>query len=122
MVTLTCLSRQNCVGRKTQRARTKSCKALVAASARRLTQSPLHCQQLQPKANIEFAAVVCATTGQACDCAFDFAYAREIAPAIRATVDETLRITLPREWQRMAALFACDSQIATSLLPLGPVR
>jgi hypothetical protein len=63
-----------------------------------------------------------AATGETGDCAFDLAYAREIAPTIRATVDETRRTTLRRKRQRMAALLACDSQIATSLLPLGSVR
>ena len=93
-----------------------------SCSARRLTQTPLHCQQLQPKTYIELAAVMRAATGQTGDCAFDLAYAREIAPAIRATVDETRRITLRRKRQRMTALLVCDSQIATSLLPLGSVR
>ena len=91
-------------------------------SARRLMQTPLHCQQLQPKTYIELAAVMRAATGETGDCAFDLAHAREIAPAIRATVNETRRITLRRKRQRMTALLACDSQIATSLLPLGPVR
>src|SRR4029453_18147619 len=96
--------------------------ALVPTSARRLTQTPLHGEQLQPKTNIELAAVVCATTGQTGDCAFELACAREIPPAIRATVNETRRVALRRKWQRMAALLACDCQIATSLLPPGPVR
>src|SRR5215831_13338461 len=89
---------------------------------RYLTQPPLHWKQLQPKTNIELAAVMGAATGETCDCAFDLAYAREISAAIRATVNETRRITLRRKRQRMTALFVCDSQIATSLLPLGSVR
>ena len=91
-------------------------------SAQRLTQTRLHGQQFQPKTYIELATVMRAATGQTGDCAFDLAYAREIAPAIRATVDETRRITLRRKRQRMTALLVCDSQIATSLLPLGSVR
>ena len=83
---------------------------------------PLHRQQFQPKTYMELTAVMRAATGETGDCAFDFAYAREIAPAIRATVDETRRITLRRKRQRMTALLVCDSQIATSLLPLGSVR
>ena len=87
------------------------------------TQTPAtRCQQFQPKTYIELAAVMRAATGQTSDCAFDLAYAREIAPAIRATVDETRRITLRRKRQCMTALLVCDSQIATSLLPLGSVR
>ena len=53
--------------------------------------------QLQSKPCVEFAAVMCTATGETCDCAFDPAYARKIAPAIRATVDETRRITLRRK-------------------------
>jgi hypothetical protein len=87
-----------------------------------LTQTPLRRQQFQPKPNIKLAAVVRVATGETGDCAFDLAYAREIAPAIRATVDETRHITPRRKRQGMTALFVCDSQIATSLLPLGPVR
>src|SRR5438045_8514490 len=83
---------------------------------------PLHGQQLQTKTNIEFAAVMGAATGETCDCAPDLPYAREIAPAIRATVDETRRITPRRKRQRMTALFVGDSQILTSLLPLRAVR
>ena len=83
---------------------------------------PLHSQQLQTKTNIEFAAVMGAATGETCDCAPDLPYAREIAPAIRATVNETRRITLRRKRQRMTALLVCDSQIPTSLLPLRAVR
>ena len=78
--------------------------------------------ELQPKTNIELAAIMRAATGETGDCAFDLAYAREIASAIRAPIDETRRITLGRKRQRMTALLVCDSQIATSLLPLGSVR
>ena len=63
-----------------------------------------------------------ATTGQTGDGAFELAYAREIAPAIRTTVNETRRVALRRKWQCVAALLAFDVQIATSLLPLGSVR
>src|SRR5438045_9762060 len=83
---------------------------------------PLHGQQLQTKTNIKFAAVMGAATGETCDCAPDLPYAREIAAAIRATVDETRRIMLRRKRQRMTALFVRDSQIPTSLLPLRAVR
>ena len=76
----------------------------------------------QTKPRIKLAAVVRTATGQTGDCAFDLAYAREIALAIRATIDETRRMTLRRKRQRMTALLACDSQIVTSLLPLGSVR
>ena len=82
----------------------------------------LQFQQVQSKTKIELAAIVGAATGETGDCAFNLAYAREIAPAIRATIDETPRITLRWKRQRMAALLACDSQIATSLMPLGSVR
>src|SRR6266513_6321817 len=121
MATSTCLSRRNCAEKKTQRARTKSCRG-ARRERRRLTQMPLHGQQLQTKTNIEFAAVMGAATGETCDCAADLPYAREIAPAIQATVDETRRITLRRKRQRMTALLVCDSQIPTSLLPLRAVR
>src|SRR5438552_17029216 len=83
---------------------------------------PLDGQQLQTKTNIKFAAVMGAATGETCDCAPDLPYAREIVPAIRATVDETRRITLRWKRQRMTALFVRDSQIPTSLLPLRAVR
>ena len=63
-----------------------------------------------------------AATRQTCDRPFDFAYASEIAPAIRATIDQTPRITLRRKWQSMTTLLVCDSQIATSLLPLKSMR
>ena len=102
-------------GEKNTRARTKNCRGVCR-------ETPLGGQQLQPKTYIELAAVMRAATGQTSDCAFDLAYAREIAPAIRATVDETRRITLRRKRQRMTALLVRDSQIATSLLPLGSVR
>src|SRR5215475_14739967 len=111
MATSTCLSRRNCAGRKTQKARTKRCRGARGGERRRLTQTPLHRQQPQPKTNIELAVVIGAATGETGDCASDLACAREIAPAIRATVDETRRITLRLKRQRMAALFACDSQI-----------
>ena len=71
---------------------------------------------------IELAAVMRAATRQTGDCAFDLAYARKIALAIRATVNEARRVALRGKRQCMAALLACDSQIATSLLPLGSVR
>ena len=71
---------------------------------------------------MELAAVMCAATGETGDGAFELAYAREIAPATRATVDETRRIPLRWKRQRMTTLLVCDSQIATSLLPLGSVR
>ncbi len=63
-----------------------------------------------------------ATTGQTGDGAFELAYAREITVAIWATINETPRVALRREWQCVAALLAFDVQIATSLLPLGSVR
>ena len=97
-------------------------KAVGLANAPSPRRVPLHRQQFQPKTVIELAAVLGAATGETGDCAFDHAYAREIAPAIRATVDETRRILLRRKRQRMAAPLACDSQIATSLLPLGSMR
>ena len=78
--------------------------------------------QLKTKTNIELAAIISATAGEACHRAFDLAYAGEIAAAIRTTVNETRGVALRRKWQHMAALLACDSQIATSLLPLGSVR
>src|SRR6476660_3128217 len=121
MGTSTCLSRRNCAAKKTPRVRTKNCRG-VMPSARLLTQTRLHGQQFQPKTYIELPAVMRAATGQTSDCSFDFAYARESAPAIRATVDETSRITLRRKRQRMTALLVCDSQITASLLPLGSVR
>src|SRR5436190_16791788 len=99
----------------------ENCRGARAAH-RRLTQMPLHGQQLQTKTNIKFAAVMGAATGETCDCAPDLPYAREIVPAIRATVDETRRITLRWKRQRMTALFVRDSQIPTSLLPLRAVR
>src|SRR5262245_58854817 len=89
-----CLFRRNCAERKTQKARTKKCRGARGGEGRRLTQTPLHRQQLQPKTNIELAAVIGAATGETGVCAFDLAYAREIAPAIWATVNETRRITL----------------------------
>jgi hypothetical protein len=89
---------------------------------RHLIQTPLQGQQFQSKTHIELAAVIRAATGQTGDGAFDLAYAREIAPAIRASVNETRRVPFRRKWQRMTPLLACDSQIATSLLPLGSVR
>ena len=82
---------------------------------------PLNSQQFQPETNIELAAGMRAATGKTCDCAFEFLYAGEIAPAIRATIDETRRITFRRKWQCMTTLFPGDSQIATSLLPFGSV-
>ena len=85
-------------------------------------QTPLHGQQFQPKTYIELAAAMRTATGQTGDCAFDLAYASEIVPAIRAAVDETRRITLRRKWQCVTAFFVCDSQIATSLPPLGTMR
>jgi len=100
---------------------TAKSEALAAVIVRRLTK-PLGGQQLQPKTYIELAAAMRAATGQTSDCAFDLADAREIAPTIRATVNETPRITLRRKRQRMTALLVCDSQIAASLLPLGSVR
>src|SRR5438477_12654600 len=84
---------------------------------------PLHGQQLQTKTNIKFDAVMGVATGETCDCAPDLPYAREIVPAIRATVDETRRrITLRCRRQRMTALFVRDSQLPTSLLALRAVR
>src|SRR6266550_5329874 len=122
MATSTCLFRRNCAARKTQGARTKSYRGARRGERKRLTQTPLHCQQLQPKTTIELAAVMRTATGETGDCAFDLAYAREIAPAIRAAINEARRITLCRKRQRMTALLVSDSQIATSLLPLGSVR
>ena len=78
--------------------------------------------QLQSKTYMELAAVMCAAAGQTGDCAFDLTDPSEIAPAIRTTVDETRRITLRRKWQCVTAFFVCDSQIATSLPPLGTMR
>ena len=78
--------------------------------------------QLQSKTYMELAAVMCAAAGQTGDCAFDLTDPSEIAPAIRTTIDETRRITLRRERQRMTALLIRDSQITASLLPLGSVR
>ena len=109
-------------GQKNTTRRPRIVEALVRRERRRLTQTPLHCEQFQAKTNIELAAVMRAATGQTGDGAFDLAYAREIATAIRATVDETRRITLRWKRQRMTALLVRDSQIATSLLPLGSVR
>src|SRR5712675_3482227 len=114
METSTCLSRRNCAARKTQRARTKNYRG-GRGERPAFDTNALHCQQLQPKTNIELAAVMRAATGETGDCAFDPAYAREIAPAIRAAVDETRRIMLCRKRQRMTALLVSDSQIATSL-------
>ena len=71
---------------------------------------------------MELAAIMRAATGEACDYAFDLAYPKEFALAMQATVDEPGRKPLRRERQRMTTLLASDSQIATSLLPLGSVR
>jgi hypothetical protein len=91
-------------------------------SADRRSQTAATGNQFQSKTNIELAVVMRAATDETRDCAFELAYAREIAPAIRATVDETRRVTLRGKWQSMAALLACDSQITTSLLPFRSVR
>src|SRR5262249_24122045 len=69
----------------------------IVPSGRRLTQTPLQVHKLQPKTNIELAAVMRAATGETGDCAFDLAYAREITPAIRATVDEPGCVTLRKK-------------------------
>lgn len=84
--------------------------------------APLQCDQLQPKTKIELAAIVRAATGQTGDGPFDLAHAREISTAIQAAINETRRVAPCRKWQCMTAHLVSDSQIATSLLPLGSVR
>jgi len=95
---------------------------LADERARRLTQTPLHCQQLQAKTNIELTAVMRTATGETRDRALDLAHARKISPTIGTAVDVTRRATVRRKRQRMTALLSWNSQIATSPLPLGSVR
>src|SRR5215208_1861279 len=138
MAISTCLFKRNCVATRRSKARViAKCNYLSSrAKSRdapcdlelvtRDSSTPLGmtgvAYQLQPKTYIELAAAMRAATGETGHGAFDLAYARKITPAIRATVNETRRISLRRKRQRMTAPLVCDSQIATSLLPLGSVR
>ena len=73
---------------------------MLARRQRRITlesRPEVAIHQLQSKTKIELAAVMRAATGETGDCALKLAYAREIAPAIRATIDETRRVTLRRK-------------------------
>src|SRR5215470_8937038 len=109
MATSTCLSRRNCGAKKLKKAtaiaKSNSCHL---ERSREIPRSWLKgnaagfldparndvleiAQQLEAKTRIEFAAVIRAATCETRDCAVDFAYAREITPAIRAAINEMRR-------------------------------
>jgi len=75
--------------------------------------------QSQSKPGIELAVIVRAATDQTCDCTFDPAHARKIALAIWTFVKIPAGTFGDREREIMTTLFISDSQVATSLSPVG---
>ena len=76
----------------------------------------------EPKARVEFSAIVRATTGEAGDNPSNSMHTRERCAALRTFVNETSRAPADGKWQLMATLFAIDAKIATGSAPLDAVR
>jgi len=77
---------------------------------------------LEPKARVEFSAVMCAAAGQARDGTAYPANARKFPAAIWAPINKSRRVSLCRKWEIMTARFISDSEIMTRLSPLGAMR
>jgi hypothetical protein len=78
--------------------------------------------QLQPKAQIEVAAVVFAAAGTTGDCAAHAADSRKFLTTIRAAIDEPRGISSRRKRQIVTTLLVGDSHVHTGLPPFDPVR
>jgi hypothetical protein len=89
-----------------------------------LTQTPLQgcCHQPQPKTRIEFAAIMRATTSQTCNCTFDPAHTRKIAPATWTPVKIAPSTFTDWERQIVTPLLVANPKIAASLPPFNTMR
>src|SRR5437867_6062048 len=79
-------------------------------------------QKLEPKARIEFAAVVFATAGETGDRATHAADAREFGVAVWTAVNETRRKRARGERQIVTASFIGDAEVTTGRAPFRSVR
>jgi len=78
--------------------------------------------QPQPKAWIEFGAVVFSTTRETRNCAAHAPHARKFLATNWAPINETRHVLSCRKRQIVAALLIGDSKLAASLPPFGSVR
>jgi len=78
--------------------------------------------QHQPKVRFEFSTIMCAATGQTCNCTFNPTHARKIALAIWTPVKIAPSTFADWEWKIMTALLIANPKIAASLPPFSAMR